>query len=84
MKAMRKIPVFAGIRSFAQQGPLVNEYMFNQMYLHLAYTGFHSYINASMLFRKQWDNFDGAPSTETASVDCALSDKNMVGLFSLK
>jgi type IX secretion system PorP/SprF family membrane protein len=64
---------------FAQQDPLVSQYMFNGLYLNPAYAGSHKYYNVTSLYRKQWVNVDGAPSTQILSMDGPLKGKN-VGL----
>jgi type IX secretion system PorP/SprF family membrane protein len=64
---------------FAQQDPLVSQYMFNGLYLNPAYAGSHDFYNVTSLCRKQWVNIDGAPATQILSVDGPLKNRN-VGL----
>ena len=52
----------------AQQDILVSQYMFNQLLLNPGYAGSKEYIMATLLYRKQWVNFKGAPETEIATV----------------
>src|ERR1043165_8423110 len=52
----------------AQQDILVSQYMFNPLLLNPAYAGSKEYIMATLLYRKQWVNFKGAPETEVATV----------------
>ena len=66
-------------RSFAQQDPQYSQYMFNQMAINPAYAGSREVINTSAFFRSQWTGFDGAPTTETFTVNGPLPKKN-VGL----
>lgn len=63
----------------AQQDPMVSQYMFNGLFLNPAYAGSHKFYNATALYRKQWVNFDGAPTTQVIGVDGPLKGKN-VGL----
>jgi type IX secretion system PorP/SprF family membrane protein len=66
-----------GRQAFAQQDPLVSQYMFNQLFLNPAYAGSHLYPNASLLFRDQWVGYAGAPVTELLSMDGNLKNQNM-------
>ena len=56
------------LQSSAQQDVLVSQYMFNHLLLNPAYAGTKDYMMASLLYRKQWVNFDGAPVTQVGSV----------------
>src|SRR5436190_13795180 len=51
----------------AQQDILVSQYMFNHLLLNPAYAGSKEYIQATLLYRKQWVNFKGAPETQVAT-----------------
>lgn len=65
----------------AQQDPMVSEYMFNQLFLNPAYAGTREVPNMTLLYRNQWVNFAGAPTTELLSADGAIKGKNMgIGL----
>ncbi len=52
----------------AQQDLLVSQYMFNHLLLNPAYAGSHEYMMATLLYRKQWVDFKGAPETQVASL----------------
>lgn len=52
----------------AQQDILVSQYMFNPLLLNPAYAGSKDYMMATLLYRKQWVNFKGAPETEIATL----------------
>lgn len=65
-----------------QQEPGISQYMFNGLFLNPAYAGSHKYFSSSLLFRRQWVNFDGAPQSIVAAVDGPLKDNKMgVGLI---
>src|SRR5436190_22214619 len=64
---------------FAQQDALVSQYMFNGLVLNPAYAGTHKYANATSQYRKQWVNFNGAPTTQIISADGPTKSKK-VGL----
>lgn len=66
-------------KSFAQQEPMVSQYMFNGLFLNPAYAGSQEHITTTMLFRKQWVKLDGSPSTFTTAADMPLN-KNKMGV----
>lgn len=69
---------------FAQQDPMVSQYMFNGLYLNPAYAGSHKYWSSTLSYRSQWVGFDGAPETAIAAIDGPIPDKNMgLGLILL-
>lgn len=53
----------------AQQEPMYSQYMFNMLNVNPAYAGNRAVDNISLLYRKQWLNIPGAPSTGTVSWD---------------
>src|ERR1051326_6999436 len=72
---------FASIDVFAQQDPMVSQYMFNGLYLSPAYAGVRKAPNITGTFRKQWTALDGAPVTQTLSYDQKLGSKMGAGLI---
>lgn len=52
----------------AQRDIQVSQHMFNRTYYNPAATGASSTINAFLLAREQWTNWEGAPSTQVAAV----------------
>jgi type IX secretion system PorP/SprF family membrane protein len=78
------ISLLFGAGAFAQQDPLVSQYMFNGLYLNPAYAGSHDYWTSTLSYRNQWVRFDGAPETMIAAVDGPIPEKNMgLGLILL-
>lgn len=78
---MKKILIIifflSGISSLkAQQDILVSHYMFNQLLLNPAYAGSKEYMMATLLYRKQWVSFKGAPVTQVASLHAPLGLTN--------
>lgn len=73
------IALIISIRAIAQQDAMYSQYMFNQLLLNPAYAGNHEVISANALYRDQWVGIDGAPVTETFSIDAPLH-KNKVGI----
>ncbi len=59
----------------AQQEYMVTHYMFNGLGLNPAYAGVHDGISTSFIAREQWVGFEGAPSTQVASVHSPLINR---------
>ncbi|MBK9477391.1 MAG: type IX secretion system membrane protein PorP/SprF [Bacteroidetes bacterium] len=65
----------------AQQTPQFTQYMFNPLVLNPAYAGSREVISTVLLYRNQWVNFEGAPTTITASINSPLRNKKLgIGL----
>jgi type IX secretion system PorP/SprF family membrane protein len=67
----------------AQQDAMYSQYMFNGLAINPAYAGTRNVMSATGLFRRQWagKNIEGAPITETFTIDAPLpSKKAAVGL----
>ena len=81
-KVIVVIAIFASFfRANGQQDVMVSQYMFNGLFLNPAYAGSHKYFSSSLTYRKQWVNFDGAPTTYLLAVDGPLMNQKMgVGL----
>jgi type IX secretion system PorP/SprF family membrane protein len=78
---MKKICVsallmFFSVTAYCQQDILVSQYMFNHLLLNPAYAGSQDYMMATLLYRKQWVNFDGAPTTQIATLHGPLGLTN--------
>lgn len=52
----------------AQQEPQSTQYMFNQLAFNPAYAGSRGTLSGTVLFRKQWWGFEGAPTNANISV----------------
>lgn len=63
----------------AQQDALFSHYMFNGLYINPAYAGSKEFVSATLIARKQWSGFEGAPSTQIASLHAPLNNRK-VGL----
>ena len=64
---------------YAQQDPVYNQYMNNLLTVQPAYAGMSGYVNATGLSRIQWVGFDGAPRTNTFTLQGPFRKYN-VGL----
>jgi type IX secretion system PorP/SprF family membrane protein len=66
----------------AQQDPQYSQYLFNTVVINPAYAGSREYINLNGLYRKQWVQVTGSPSSQLISVDVPLYNNHVgVGLF---
>ena len=64
---------------YAQQDPVFNQYMNNLLTIQPAYAGMSGYVNVTALSRIQWVGFDGAPNTNTLTIQGPFRKYN-VGL----
>ena len=68
----------SGIQSIkAQQEPMYSQYMFNMTQINPAYAGNRAVNNVTALYRKQWVNIDGAPTTASLSWDARAQESNI-------
>lgn len=61
------IIIFSAIPAFAQQDPTYSQFMFNKLAFNPAYAGSHEQMAITLLARRQWLGFEGAPKTENIS-----------------
>ena len=78
MKKLIVIVIFlSGVFTLkAQQDILVSQYMFNHLLLNPAYAGTKDYMMATLLYRKQWSGWKGAPETQVATIHGPLGLTN--------
>lgn len=65
--------------SYAQQDSQFTQYMYNTININPAYAGSRESMNIFALHRTQWVGLDGAPVTNTASINTPINGSN-VGL----
>ena len=66
---------------FSQQTTLYSQYVFNRLAINPAYAGSQDQLQVTTLHRRQWDNFEGAPTTNTIIAHKAIKNKNIgIGL----
>lgn len=66
----------------AQQSIVYSQYIFNGLLINPAYAGSHVQMSATLTYRDQWINFDGAPRTATFGAHTMLkANKVGVGLL---
>ena len=75
------VGIIGAIQLQAQQEIMVSQYMFSGLFINPAYSGTHSFTEATALYRAQWTGFEGAPVTQTFGIEGPLSNELMgVGL----
>jgi type IX secretion system PorP/SprF family membrane protein len=68
---------------YAQQNAQFNQYIFNSLVINPAYAGSKGLWNINGIYSSQWTGLSGAPTTETMSIDGALSEKIGIGIHLL-
>lgn len=63
----------------AQQSIVYSQYIYNGLLINPAYAGSHVQLSATLSYRNQWVNFDGAPQTAALGVHSSVN-KSKVGL----
>jgi type IX secretion system PorP/SprF family membrane protein len=69
--------LFTGILSYAQQDAQFTQYMYNTININPAYAGSRGVLSAFLLHRTQWVGLDGAPVTNTASINTPINGTNI-------
>ncbi len=67
-----------------QQQPLHTMFMFNKLMINPAYAGYHEHPCAVLNIREQWLGFDGAPKTQTLSLNAPLASQRIGIGFNLE
>lgn len=73
------IAVLISLNASAQQDPIYSQYMFNMLAINPAYAGSREILSTTILYRTQWVNIDGAPTTVAFSADMPIM-KKQIGL----
>lgn len=69
----------------AQQDAQFTQYMYNTVSFNPAYAGSNGTLNINLLHRSQWVGLEGAPSTQSFSINSPLGSSNMaLGLSVIK
>ncbi len=63
----------------AQQNIVYSQYLFNGLLINPAYAGSHVQMSATLTYRNQWVNFEGAPETTTFGLHSSFM-RGKVGL----
>lgn len=83
---MKKIPLLTLLfllsmsQTKAQQSPHYTQYMYNMNVINPAYAGSKEHLSFGLLYRKQWVNLDGAPTTFSFSGSAPVGKNVGLGL----
>jgi type IX secretion system PorP/SprF family membrane protein len=69
--------MFTGVLSYAQQDAQFTQYMYNTINVNPAYAGSRGALSMFALHRTQWIGLDGAPVTNTVSINTPLNNSNL-------
>jgi type IX secretion system PorP/SprF family membrane protein len=69
--------MFTGVANFAQQDAQFTQYMYNTINVNPAYAGSRGALSMFALHRTQWVGLDGAPVTNTVSINTPLNNSNL-------
>ena len=61
----------------SQQEQLYTQFMYNKLGLNPAFAGNHESVAVSAIVRNQWIGFEGAPNTQTASLNAPLANQKI-------
>ncbi|HEX8549557.1 MAG TPA: PorP/SprF family type IX secretion system membrane protein, partial [Cytophagaceae bacterium] len=61
--------------AYAQQYPLIGQYMFNKLFYNPAFAGTNESMNATVFYRHQWAGFSGAPKTFLFNIDAPIQNQ---------
>lgn len=71
----------SSIQGFAQQDAMYSQYMFNTLAINPAYAGSRDVLSVTGLYRNQWGGVEGAPITQTFTMDMPLkNEKHGIGI----
>jgi type IX secretion system PorP/SprF family membrane protein len=62
---------------FSQHTPLYSQYLFNPQSINPSFAGFNDALDVSLIHRRQWLNFEGAPVTTDVNMHTSLFNKKM-------
>ena len=76
------VVVLSTWQAFAQQRPIISQYMFNQLVINPAYAGRDDYTSFNAVYRSQWVNVPGAPELGSFTAQTGFKDRPIgVGLM---
>jgi type IX secretion system PorP/SprF family membrane protein len=71
------------LKANAQFDPMVTQYMNNEMFINPAYTGTIKALVTTLSYRNQWVGLEGAPVTQTFTINTALGKKCGAGISAM-
>lgn len=63
--------------ALSQQEAMYTQYMFNTLAINPAYAGSRNVVSATALLRSQWAGIEGAPETQTFTIDAPINSKKI-------
>ncbi|MES2573746.1 MAG: type IX secretion system membrane protein PorP/SprF [Bacteroidota bacterium] len=69
--------MFTGVLSYAQQDAQFTQYMYNTINVNPAYAGSRGALSIFALHRTQWVGLEGAPVTNTVSVNTPINESGL-------
>lgn len=82
--ALAAASLLATVDASAQQDPQYTQYMYNMNVVNPAYAGSKESLSIGLLYRNQWNGFEGAPKTFTFSAHSPIGDKTGLGVSAIK
>lgn len=76
-KILTLVLMFVVFTNYAQQDAQFTQYMYNTININPAYAGSRGAMSIFALHRTQWVGIDGAPVTNTASINTPLNASNL-------
>ena len=71
------LSLFVTICGYGQHFPIYSQYLLNGLAINPAYAGSRDVLSSSIMYRKQWMGFDGAPATSTFSAHTPLKNRKI-------
>lgn len=71
------ITLLLALNTLAQQKPIFSQYGFNPLAINPAFAGSQDQFSASALYRSQWVNLEGAPTTSTLTANTGIRGKRI-------
>ncbi|HTB05480.1 MAG TPA: type IX secretion system membrane protein PorP/SprF [Bacteroidia bacterium] len=71
--------ILLSLGALAQQDASFSQYFFNPLYINPAYAGSRGIFSGTMVYRAQWIDMDGTPTTESVGMHSMIPNSN-VGL----
>lgn len=71
------VALISSFASFAQQDPQYTQYMYNTINVNPAYAGSRGVLSVFGLHRTQWVGIDGAPTTNSFSINTPISESGL-------
>src|SRR5688500_1683582 len=71
------VAMLVSLSTLAQQKPQYTQYIFNGLVINPAYAGSKDVIHLNAFHRTQWTGLEGAPTTQSFSIDGATKSNRL-------